>query len=86
MQIEHAQPEAFHKWIQGEASQDEMKAIVRHLLAGCGRCLKRSERAQEETEDQDSWSYDGVFARLESRLFGEREESPGRSAYAAARA
>jgi len=35
---EHPQPEALHRFLRGEASPSERRAIVRHLLAGCGQC------------------------------------------------
>jgi hypothetical protein len=93
MKIEHAQPEAFRKMIAGEASSQEAKAIVRHLLGGCGRCIKRSQAAQEEIKSQ-TWNYDQVFANLESLLDGgeierleraEPLEAPRRVAYAGMR-
>jgi len=88
MKIEHAQPEAFSKMIAGQASKQETKAIVRHLLAGCGRCIKRSQVAQKEAETQE-WNYDQAFARLESFTDGameERAEQPVRRvAYAGMR-
>jgi hypothetical protein len=83
MKIQHAQPEAFSKMIAGEASRQEAQAIVRHLLAGCGRCIKRSEKAQKEAETQE-WNYDAAFARLESLFEGTLEERPVR-AYAGMR-
>ena len=87
MKIEHAQPEAFRKMIAGQASSQETKAIVRHLLAGCGRCIQRSQAAQKEVEIQE-WNYDQAFASAESFLqeTTEREEQPFRRvAYAGLR-
>jgi hypothetical protein len=88
MKTEHAQPEAFRKMIAGEASPQEAKAIVRHLLAGCGRCIQRSQAAKKEVETQE-WSYDLAFGNLENLLDGvtaERAEPPVRRvAYAGMR-
>jgi len=70
MKIQHAQPEAFGRMITGKASREEAKAIVRHLLAGCGRCIQRTQVAQKQVETPDTWSYDRVFARMEA-LFEE---------------
>ena len=85
MKIQHAQPEAFSKMIAGQASRQETQAIVRHLLAGCGRCIKRSQVAQKEAENQE-WNYDGAFARLESLLDRTVEaQQPARAAYAGMR-
>lgn len=85
MKIHHAPPEAFHRMIAGKASRDEAKAIVRHLLAGCGPCIQRSQRAQERTETPDSWNYDRAFARMEALFEGAPEEQPARRAYAGLR-
>ena len=81
MTIQHAQPEAFRKMIAGQASKEETKAIVRHLLAGCGRCIQQSATAQKEAEIQE-WNYDSAFDRAESFLDGVVEERPAeRAAY-----
>ena len=85
MKIQHAQPEAFSRMIVGQASKDEAKAIVRHLLAGCGPCIKRSVVAQKAAETQE-WNYDRAFARAESFLDGTVEEQPApRAIYAGMR-
>jgi hypothetical protein len=75
MKSQHARPEAFSKMIAGQASKDETKAIVRHLLAGCGPCIKRSATARKQAETQE-WNYDQAFARAESFLDGTVEERP----------
>ncbi len=86
MKSEHAQPEAFRKMIAGEASSQEAKAIVRHLLSGCGRCIQRSQAAKKEVETQE-WTYDLAFGNLEHLLDGvaaeaaEREQPVRRVAY-----
>ena len=35
---EHPQPELLLRFLRGEASRSERRAIVRHLLAGCRQC------------------------------------------------
>lgn len=86
MKIQHASPEAFHRMIAGKASRDEAKAIVRHLLAGCGPCIKRSQAAQTRIETPDTWNYDQAFARMEALFEGGCEEQPApRRAYAGLR-
>jgi hypothetical protein len=89
MKIEHAEPQAFHKLLHGEASREETRAIVRHLLAGCGRCIQRSSAAQRTVETPpEPGSYDLVFDRLQSFFdeTGAREERPAaRMAYAGLR-
>lgn len=76
MKIQHAPPEAFHRMIAGNASRDESKAIVRHLLAGCGPCIERSRAAQKQIETPDTWDYDRAFARLEARMEAFNEGVP----------
>jgi len=46
MMSQHANPEAFHKLLHGDPSRAETRQIVRHLLGGCGRCIKRSAAVQ----------------------------------------
>jgi hypothetical protein len=85
---EHAEPEAFTKLIEGEASRDEARTIVRHLLAGCGRCQTRSLAAHKEVMATDIGSYDAAFDRVEELLLDRAlsERAPARRvAYAAQR-
>jgi hypothetical protein len=86
---QHAGPEAFTHLFAGEASRDEAKTIVRHLLAGCGRCQSRSAAAHKEVMTPDTASYDAAFDRVTERLLGEVEapaEQPARRvSYAAMR-
>jgi hypothetical protein len=35
----HPAPAELHRFLRGEASREEAKAIVRHLLAGCPECV-----------------------------------------------
>jgi hypothetical protein len=65
---DHADPEAFHKLLHGASSRHEARQIVRHLLAGCGRCLKRSATAQTADGDAANRGYDDVFDRMEHWL------------------
>lgn len=65
---DHADPEAFQKLMYGGSSRDETRRIVRHLLAGCGRCLTRSAKAQASNGDTDEWGYDDMFDRMERWL------------------
>ena len=37
-QREHPEPDLLLRFLRGEASQAERRAIVRHLLAGCRVC------------------------------------------------
>ncbi len=68
MMTDHAKPDAFHKLLHGDSSRDETRQIVRHLLAGCGRCLKRSATAQTADGGPGAWKYDDMFDRMERWL------------------
>src|ERR1700710_1520058 len=67
---EHPPREAFERLVRCEATPEETREVVRHLLAGCLRCG----RIVEETRNQSSAllpkveTYDAVFERLEGRL------------------
>lgn len=37
---EHPEPAELRRFLRGEASGAEARALVRHLLAGCPQCLK----------------------------------------------
>jgi hypothetical protein len=75
---DHAEPESFSKLLRGASSQAETKRIVRHLLAGCGRCLKRSAAAQVADGDPSTWRYDDLFDGLE-RWLEELQPEPERA-------
>lgn len=68
MMTHHADPEAFHKLLHGDSSREEARQIVRHLLGGCGRCMKRSAAAQKADGDSTAWTYDDMFDRMERWL------------------
>jgi len=38
-QSEHPEPDVLQRFMSGEASRAEVRAIVRHLLAGCPECV-----------------------------------------------
>ncbi|HEY8021107.1 MAG TPA: hypothetical protein VIH93_08395 [Thermoanaerobaculia bacterium] len=73
---DHAEPESFHKLLRGASSLDETRQIVRHLLAGCGRCLKRTAMAQTADADPRAWKYDDIFDRMERWLDLELQVEP----------
>jgi hypothetical protein len=68
---QHAEPRAFTQLLAGEASRDEARTIVRHLLAGCDRCQARSAAAHREVMSPETASYDAAFDRVEEHLLGE---------------
>lgn len=68
MRTDHAHPEAFQKLLRGDSTPDEARQIVGHLLAGCGRCIQRSTKAQAADGEPGSWTYDEVFDRVERWL------------------
>jgi len=65
---DHADPEAFQKLMYGGSSRHDTRRIVRHLLGGCGRCIKRSANAQAADGKPESWGYDDMFDRVEHWL------------------
>jgi len=73
---DHAELETFRMLMFGASSRQETRQVVRHLLAGCGRCLKRSVAAQAESGDPSTWRYDDVFDRLERWLDLELHREP----------
>ena len=73
---DHAEPESFHKLLRGASSLDETRQIVRHLLAGCGRCLQRTAMAQTADADPRAWKYDDIFDRMERWLDLELQVEP----------
>jgi hypothetical protein len=77
MMTHHAKPDAFHKLLHGDSSPEEARQIVRHLLGGCGPCMKRSAKAQQAEGDPANWQYDDLFDRMERWLDLERpRETP----------
>lgn len=76
MRPDHAAPEAFHKLLRGDSTPEEARQIVSHLLAGCGRCLKRSATAQAADGDPTIWEYDDLFDRVEQWLGLELAREP----------
>lgn len=71
---EHPPWEAFHRLVRSQASPEETRFIVRHLLAGCPHCRRMAEKtrlAPVSTLSPDhpqEQSYDTVFDRLEQKL------------------
>ena len=41
---EHPDPRQLERFLCGQASRDEVRAIVRHLLARCPECLQLTRR------------------------------------------
>lgn len=68
---EHPSWEAFHRLVRGQASVEETRAVVRHLLAGCPSCRRIAEQARDapmSLQHPSEQSYDAVFDRLEQKL------------------
>lgn len=68
---EHPPREAFDRLIRGEASPEETRSIVRHLLVGCpscGRIAEQARRTPGSSPRPEALSYDAVFDRIESKL------------------
>lgn len=72
--LEHPPWEAFHQLVRGQASPEETRAVVRHLLAGCSSCLRIAEKALRapastlSPHHPQEQTYDAVFDRLEQKL------------------
>ncbi|HYO13056.1 MAG TPA: tetratricopeptide repeat protein [Thermoanaerobaculia bacterium] len=62
---EHPPREAFQRLVRSQASPEETRTLVRHLLEGCASCSQAAEEARRSPREL---SYDAVFERLEQRL------------------
>ena len=49
----HPAPEQIERFVHGEASAAENRALVRHLLHGCPRCQKMARRCWEKSAIPD---------------------------------
>lgn len=56
---------AMERFIEGTANRRECREVVRHLLAGCGRCAARISVAFRPSVEEAS--YDAALARLKSQ-------------------
>lgn len=63
----HAKPAAFRRMARGEATPAEARGIVRHLLAGCSRCVELAEKIREASNPA-SWDYESAFDRVQERI------------------
>ena len=60
----HPGPRQIERFVRGEASQAENKALVRHLLHGCPQCQKMARKSLAEG------SQDGAGGRQPPRRNG----------------
>lgn len=65
---DHPAQESFRRLAGGLASPQEIREIVRHLLAGCPVCGRMAEKVRTDARSRPPQSYDDVFNRLEQRL------------------
>lgn len=64
--MEHVPPEALRRFADGQASREEVRAVVRHLLSGCRECgsaLGALVEIERTTPPCDEQAYDEVFRR-----------------------
>jgi len=67
--IGHPEKESFRRLVRGEASADETREIIRHLLVGCRPCGQHAEEARAlPSASSLELSYDTIFDRLENKL------------------
>jgi tetratricopeptide (TPR) repeat protein len=66
VETEHPPLEAFQRQVQGEASAEETRALVRHLIEGCPVCSRAAEEARRVSSGEPG--YDAVLARIEENL------------------
>ena len=57
----HPHPESLHRFLRGQATEAEKRAIVLHLLQGCRECLKvtrpvwlLADRPEQELDDLEA--------------------------------
>jgi len=82
----HPDRELLRRLLQGTASADEARTVVRHLLQGCPSCAREIETARQPPSSPRS--YDEAFERVQKRLTGgaleplRREPLSSRALYA----
>jgi hypothetical protein len=57
-------PESLEKFLRGEASQEENRRILAHLLPGCPSCAERLSRRSEPPAN----AYDAALDRFEESI------------------
>ncbi|HVS00168.1 MAG TPA: hypothetical protein VMW27_26310 [Thermoanaerobaculia bacterium] len=50
MKDDHPKPDLLVRFLRGEASRSERRAVVRHLLTGCRECLATTRTVWGVTE------------------------------------
>lgn len=82
MTEDHPDPNLLERFMRNEAGPPECRAVVRHLLAGCSRCVAVTQHFWSLGE---ATTYAGVFSRLEDRgaqveqgAWTDRREAPAR--------
>jgi hypothetical protein len=62
--MDHPSDEIFERFATGKASREESKAVVAHLIKGCGSCAARL-RARMEPEPVGGHGYDDALSRFD---------------------
>ena len=64
--MNHVPPETLRRFVDGNASREEVRSVVRHLLSGCRECgsaLGDMVGFEQATPPCDEQAYDEVFRR-----------------------
>lgn len=64
--MDHLAPEALLRFVDGRATREEVRTVVRHLLRGCADCGSALCRLHKSTRPCDPRDYDEVFDRCPS--------------------
>jgi hypothetical protein len=65
--MEHPEDDVLFRFLQGAASRQENRLIVRHLLSRCPRCAKRL-RTMRPEPPLEPGAYDPALDRFAARL------------------
>ncbi|HEX2643478.1 MAG TPA: hypothetical protein VHU81_10820 [Thermoanaerobaculia bacterium] len=61
--MDHISPEVLLRFVDGHATREEVRSVVRHLLAGCAECGRALHRPYQTGCARDERAYDEVFDR-----------------------
>jgi hypothetical protein len=61
--MDHISPEVLLRFVDGRATREEVRSVVRHLLRGCGECGSALHQLHRAACARDERVYDEVFDR-----------------------
>jgi tetratricopeptide (TPR) repeat protein len=87
MPEDHPDPQTLESFMRDETTRDENRAVVRHLLVGCGECLQVTRRLWRLGETRLEAVPSAAGAELPARSYGDvfsqlAERGPRRAAFA----